>query len=456
MRLALSIMLMCLGAGFLAAGALMPNRLVPEHRREAARRWLRSWFLKGWAVPFFIWSLMNFGLSWDLPPFMPQIQFAQNKGGGWFFIYLAVVSAGFFIISTYWSALTLGWTLTRTGIQLEGEARGDFKALCLTSFLGMILPALAMAILGGWSLVGMAATAILLPIAGYAPAILNTTKMPPMYAKAIAKMKFGKYSEAEWEIINQLEKSQDDFEGWMILAELYANQFNDIAEAEQTVLEICEQPKTTAPQLSIALHRLADWQLNKGDNPDAARRALQMIIDRLPGSHLAHMALLRIGQLPQTTEDLRELRTIKPIPLPALGDSFDESPAELPSLEEKREAEKQAKTLVEKLTRNPNDTDARERLARLLAEKLSQADMAVDQLNLLLEMPGQPDDQRAEWMGLIAAWHFKYRQDTNNGRKALEALVDQFPNTAQAFAARRRLRLLAQAGKPTFSTKAST
>lgn len=444
MRLALSLMAACLGAGFFAAGLLMPGRLVPEHRRLKAGKWLRGWLLRGWFVPLFIWMLMNFGLSWNLPPFMPQIQFAQNKGGGWLFIYLGVIAAGFFVISTYWMAVTLGWTLIRTGRNLEGDTRSDFKALCWTAFLGMLLPALGIALLGGWKLIGMAVGAILIPIAGYAPSIIHTVKMPPMYARAIAKMKFGKYSEAEWEIINQLENSHDDFEGWMILADLYANQFNDIAEAEQTVLDICEQPKTTAPQLSIALHRLADWHLQKGDDPDAARRALQMIADRLPGSHLAHMAQLRMNQLPQTTEELREERTVKPIPLPALGDAFDEIPGEPPSAQIRKEAEQSARVWVEKLNRNPNDVDARERLARLLAEKLAQPDIAMEQLRLLFEMPEQPDGRRAEWLGMMAAWHFKYRQDASSGQKILEQLVDQFPNTSQALAARRRLRLLAQ------------
>src|SRR5262249_17477626 len=142
--------------------------------------------------------------------------------------------------------------------------------------------------------------AMLAPIAGYGPAIVHPKKMPPMYARAIAKTKFGKYTEAEWEIIRELEKHEDDFEGWLMMAELYANHFNDLAEAEQTILEICEQPRTTPTQLSIALHRLADWQLTRANDPDAARRALQMVSDRLPGTHLARMAQLRRNQLPDT------------------------------------------------------------------------------------------------------------------------------------------------------------
>src|SRR5205823_4090341 len=121
--------------------------------------------------------------------------------------------------------------------------------------------------------------------------------------RAIAKMKFGKYTEAEWEIIRELEKSEDDFEGWMMMAELYANHFHDLAEAEQTILEICDQPRTTLPQLSIALHRLADWHLKLACDPDAARRALQMICDRARGTHLARMAQLRLQQLPATAEE---------------------------------------------------------------------------------------------------------------------------------------------------------
>src|SRR5437016_6022629 len=188
----------------------------------------------------------------------------------------------------------------------------------------MLIPAAVIFLLGGLGMLGLAAGAILIPIAGYAPGLLHPSKLPPIYARAIAKMKFGKYSEAEWEIIHQLENSQDDFEGWMMLAQLYANNFNDLSEAKRTILEICDQPRTTPPQLSIALHRLADWQLKLGNDPDAARAALQMIGDRLPGSHLARMARLRINQLPRTSEELQEQRISKPIPLPALSDHLDE------------------------------------------------------------------------------------------------------------------------------------
>ena len=49
------------------------------------------------------------------------------------------------------------------------------------------LPAAGIVWLGGWMGLGLAATLLLLPIAGYAPAVLQEKKAPPMYARAIAR-----------------------------------------------------------------------------------------------------------------------------------------------------------------------------------------------------------------------------------------------------------------------------
>jgi hypothetical protein len=415
--------------------------LTPESRRPELRRSLLRWSVKGLLVPSTIWGLMNVGLSWRLQPFMPQVQAALNRGIGWFPAYLQVVAAGLFVISSYWAALTLGWALVDAGAGAEGEARAQFKGLCLTWFLMMALPALLLVWLGGWPLLGLAGIALLAPMANYGPACLHVQKTPPMYARAIARMKFGKYPEAEREIIRELEKSEDDFDGWMMLAGLYANNFDDPLEAEQTILGICDHPKTTPSQLSVALHQLAQWQLQRSD-PAAARRSLQMICTRLPGTHLAHMAQLRINQLPASMAGLRQQQSTAAIPLPALGDSFDEEPTHAAPAMERHKAAEEANACVEILEADPKNVPARERLARLFAEHLDQPDLGIEQATLLLEMPDQPDSRRAEWLGLIAAWQIRYRHDSDAGRKTLERLIREFPQSAQAFAARRRLQLL--------------
>ena len=430
-----------LSAAAVSAAWILSQGLTPERRQPQLRRSLVVWSVKGLVVPLAIWALMNVGLSWNLQPYMPQIQAAKNSGSEWFPVYLRVVATGLFVISSYWAALTLGWVLLEIGAGSEGEARGQLKALCLTCLIAMIVPALALVLFGGLTMVGLAGIALFAPMAAYGPTVLNVKPTPPMYARAIARMKFGKYSEAELEIIHQLEKCEDDFEGWMMLAELYANQFNDLPEAEQTILEICDHPKTTPSQLAVALHRLADWHLHRAGNPEAARRALEMICHRLPGTHLAHMAQLRLNQLPISTGELRQQQQASRIPMPALGDTMDEAPDHESEVDRKQAAQ-EANNCVEILKSDPNNVAARDRLARLFAEHLDQPGLGLEQVDLLLDMPDQPEARRAEWLGLLAAWHIRYLHDTNTGRKALERLIREFPQSPQALAARRRIRLL--------------
>lgn len=444
MFLSSAILFICwfLSMGCIGAGWILAYRLAPAVRRTEHLRWLGGWFIKGLAVPLLLWALMNFGLGWSLPPFMPGVQAARNAGRGFFMEFLAVVATGLFVISSYWAPTTTAWALARSYTWMPPDARADLKSLCRTWLIGMCLPALLIAWVGGWWTFGLALLAVLGPIAGAAPGLILPQQVTPMYARAIARMKFGKYNEAEMEIIRELEKKEDDFEGWLMLAELYANHFHDLPEAEQTILEICDNRKTTPTQLSIALQRLADWQLKMAGDPDAARRALQMLCSRLPGSHLARMAQLRLAQLPATREALHEAQANKPIPLPALGDHFDDTPPVLPSPAMRAEAASKAQMCVDRLNRQPNDHATREELARLLAEQLGQVNQAIEQIQLLLNLPGQASDRQAVWLGLIAAWQLKYQQNLVAGRQTLDRIIREFPQSPQALSARRRLQLL--------------
>jgi len=269
----------------------------------------------------------------------------------------------------------------------------------------------------------------------------------PLYASAIAKTKFGKFEEAEWEILRQLEGCEDDFQGWLMLAELYACHFNDLAGAAGIVRDLGEQPNVSPSDLAVALHKLADWQLQYADDPDAARRALREISVRYPGTLLDHMARQRMDKLPESTEALRESRKPKLIALPRRGalsaftTSSPETPAASPGEPELAPAEA-AESCVKQLERNPDDVPARERFARLLAERLERASLAIEQLELLLEMPGQPVAKQTEWLFLMAQWQLRQLQDLPAGRQTLQRLVTEFGQTGAAFEAQRRLCLL--------------
>lgn len=431
------------GSAFVATPWVLTLRLTPEPKQERIKRWLLTWSLKGLLTPIVLWALLNLGLSWMLQPFMPSVQAAQNRGGSWVPQYLEVLGTGVFVASSYWCAVTLGWVLWSGLRTVEEAARKNVRALAITCSLVLGIPAILIGVTGGWPALGTAATLLLAPMVGYGQEILQPRKLPPIYARAIARIKFGKYAEAEWEIIKELENCEDDFEGWMMLADLYANHFNDLGEAQRTILDLCAHPKVTGSQMAVALHRLADWQLKLAQDPLAARRSLELICERLNGTHLARMAQLRINQLPASALELREGHNAHPIPLPALGDEFDKPPANL----DKAKAARLANGCVEQLKLNPNNVAARERLARLLAEQLEQAPRGIEQIQLLMEMPERSDAQRAGWLSLIAAWQLKFVQNEDAGRSSLERLIREFPTSVQAVAARRRLELLARQAK---------
>jgi hypothetical protein len=288
----------------------------------------------------------------------------------------------------------------------------------------------------------VAAMLWILPIAHGALSIAVPKHPVPMYSRAIAKMKFGKYDEAEWEVIHELEKCDDDFEGWLMLAELYANHFRDMAEADRTIRETCGQPNVTGSQVAVAMHRLADWYLKLADDPTGARRALEEICQRMPGTHLDKMARQRINRLPATREELREQRKGRTIRLPALGDSLDQAAGSSEPTLSQAQTVAQANKWVEKLKQDPDNVPAREELARLFAEHLDQLDLAIEQLNLLMEMPGQPEHKITEWLSLLAAWQIKNRRDLGAARILLERLVRDYPQSPQAFAAQRRINLM--------------
>ena len=166
----------------------MSYRLAFESQRKKRLRSLLVWSIRGLVLPALVWMLMNLGISWNLQPFMPEVQWAQNSGKPWFPAFLAVVGKGLFLLSSYWTAVTLAWSLVSASREVEGEVRKSLLGLFTTCFLAMGIPGIGIALLGGLPLLGLAAMTILLPMAGYAPAVLKPKKLPPMYARAIARM----------------------------------------------------------------------------------------------------------------------------------------------------------------------------------------------------------------------------------------------------------------------------
>ncbi len=398
------------------------------------RAWFVSWLSRGVALPVLIWILLNAGRMPVMPPLTRQIGLTRGKGHLAEAL-LGQITLAALVIVSFWAVLTLGWFLQ----SLFRRARNTDDLVIAAVFWLPVLPALEWLCWKsfGWGGIGTGLFFWIFPLTHYILNIAEVRPPPPTYSQAIAKMKFGKYSDAEMAIIAQLERCETDFDGWMMLADLYANQFHDVAEAERTICELCDEPATTLPQVSIALHRLADWQLHLRHDPAAARRVLEEICRRMPGTHLAMMARHRIGQLPQSPKELEAQQKPRTVILPAWSEELDSAK---PAAEMSKEtALAQANRLVEQLKQDPNDIMAREKLARVFAGPLGQVQLAVEQIELLLEMPGQSATKTAEWLGLMASWLIDLQGESEAAQNILERLIHEFPQTPQAFAAQRRL-----------------
>jgi len=263
-------------------------------------------------------------------------------------------------------------------------------------------------------------------------------KAQPLYSAAEAKRKRGLIREAMYEVQAQLEKFPNDFRGQMLLAGIQAENANDLPGAEATIHRICSQPKHAPNQIAGALASLADWHLRLDQDVDAARAALEEIVQRFPETDLASRASNRLAHLADTATlvDSRAPRTIvmKPstdVPIHKMD------PAELLPLELDPEAE--AARLSAHLTQFPSDTEARELLAKIYVNHYGRLDLASEQMDALINQPGELPRRVAQWMNLLADLQIRATGETELAAATLHRLIEQFPTHGFADVARQRL-----------------
>src|SRR5215468_8801376 len=119
----------------------------------------------------------------------------------------------------------------------------------------------------------------------------------PAYSIAQSRQKQGKYLEAIAEIQKQLEKFRTDFEGHMMMAEIQAEDLNDLPAAEATIQRLCSQPGHAPRNIAFALYSMADWHLAIGKDREAAQRILEQVSELLPDSEFSLGAAQRIAHL---------------------------------------------------------------------------------------------------------------------------------------------------------------
>lgn len=249
------------------------------------------------------------------------------------------------------------------------------------------------------------------------------------------------FPEAIAEVRKQLEKFPNDLGGQMLLAEIYANNLQDLQSAEVVVQKILQQPEHSPGQIAGALHALADWHLKLAQDPDSARLALEKIIERFPASQWAQTAAQRIAHLGSVDSLLANherpaialkhfdpYRSLKMTPVRAEPSAPD--------------AETQANDCVKKLEQHPFDTEAREKLAGIYAYDYHRLDLATEQLEQLISQPNQRPRQVAHWLNLLAELQIKIANDVSAADKTVRRIVELFPGSALAEQANMRLEYL--------------
>ncbi len=249
----------------------------------------------------------------------------------------------------------------------------------------------------------------------------------------------GKYFEALAEIRRQLDKFPTNFEAQMLLAELQAENLNDLPGAEITVQRICNQPGHTPLQLAFALNRLADWHLGLTKDRDSAQQVLEKIQELYPGTELALNAAQKIARLANTDMLLaphdRQLLEVKK-GVRNLGlERGENGRLKAPEIDQ----EKVAAEYVAHLEQHPLDTHAREKLAVLYATHYHRLDLAADQLEQLIQQPNQISKLVVHWLNVLADLQVKEGAAEETVRATLQRIVDGYPGIAAAESARRRM-----------------
>jgi tetratricopeptide (TPR) repeat protein len=264
----------------------------------------------------------------------------------------------------------------------------------------------------------------------------------PFYSIANAQRKQGRYADAIERVREQLLRFPTDFQGWMLIAEIQAENLQDLAAASETIQTILSQEGHAPKNIAFALSREADWCLSLGRDREAARASLERIVQLLPDTEQAQAALQRIAHL--TPQEMIDAEVNRPrVTLQArAGESMglQERVPDIRPAEETPEAA--AGRLVAHLAEHPYDDDAREKLALVYARHYGRLDLATDQLEQLITSPNQPPKQVAHWLNLLADLQLELSGDEGGARATLQRVADLYPKTAVAENALNRMAYL--------------
>jgi len=263
----------------------------------------------------------------------------------------------------------------------------------------------------------------------------------PFYSLAVAKRKRGHYADAIADIRGQLQRFPNDFRGQFMIAEILAENLNDLSAADLAIQRICNQKTHPRGSVVMALNALADWQMKYAQDREAARLVLERIIELFPETESSAMAAQRIAHLASSQQLIASQDRPRFVVKAGMQDMGLLSEAEQFKLPEEDFA-RQVADYVTHLEMHPLDTEAREKLAVLYANHYERLDLAADQLEQLIGHREQPQSRVVHWLNLLADLQVQHGAPIETARATVQRIADSFPETAAAHAAQSRLALL--------------
>lgn len=286
------------------------------------------------------------------------------------------------------------------------------------------------------------ATALAAPLTDLFDGGTAENREVPLYSIAEARRKRGHYQEAVEHVNRQLERFPGDLTGTLLLIDLYAKDLKQMGPAQTALESYLEHGPHHPKNTFLALAHLADAYLTCDSNRKEAQRCLERIQNLCPGTEQEITAAQRLAHL-SSDELISErseakrielkqydrrvgLQTGKPVDLRPT----EKSPGEL------------ASEYIAQLEKHPLDLEARENLAMLYAESYQRLDMALEQLETMIQFPNQPARNIVKWLNRMADLHIKIDGNIPAAKECLERICTQFPDSAHDSQAAKRIHFL--------------
>lgn len=278
-------------------------------------------------------------------------------------------------------------------------------------------------------------------------------EIPFLSSRAEGLRKQEKSEEAIAEIDSQLQRIPGNIDAILLKATILAEDLGKVDEATNLINEMLASPKAKkleASNYSLLKNKISDWQLKYNRNVIKAQLALEKIILKHPNSSYAFLAKQRISKL-CLPEEKKELESIKlgnyeeDIGLSTFRPSIDKgnffiSPK--PKKENNDASKAEFLSLETYLEENPEDCEARERMASIYAREIGDLETALYHLDYLINLQqNAPRDKIVRWYNLKADYYLLFDK-LGEARESLEKIIEQYPDKPVAVIAGRRINQL--------------